>query len=124
MLSRIKFMRPHSFRYKKEYRLIKRYTEAVIKYSEYDYKVASLIAGSVDMVKGYGRVRRRTMDAFYRYLDNIIGPLAEYENNNRKSYDITLEIGREACSLISGESVDGIDKAEKLAQDILGKRAA
>ncbi len=124
MLTKIKFMRPHSFRYNKEYRLIKRYTEAVIKYSEYDYKLASLVAGSVQMVKGYGRVRRRTMDAFYRYLGNIIAPLAEYESNNRKSFDITLEIGREASNLIAGESVDGIDKAEKLAQDILGKRAA
>lgn len=76
------------------------------------------------MVKGYGRVRRRTMDAFYRFLENIISPLAEFEHEKRKSFDITLEIGQEACNLIAGESVDGIDQAEKLAQDILNKRAA
>ena len=117
-------MRPHSYRYKKEHKLIKRYTEALKEYSSYDYKLACLIANSAQMVKGYGRVRRRTMDAFYRYLDNIIGPLTEYETNNRTSYDITIEIGQEGYNLIVGESVDGIDQAEKLAQDILGKRAA
>ncbi|MEM7007853.1 MAG: indolepyruvate oxidoreductase subunit beta family protein [Thermodesulfobacteriota bacterium] len=124
MLTKIKFMRPYSWRYKKEHRLIKRYTESLIKYSSYDNKLAAQIAKSAQMVKGYGRVRRRTMDAFYRYLDNIISPLAEYETKNRKSYDITLEIGQEAYNLILGETVDGIDQAEKLAQDILGQRAA
>lgn len=124
MLTKIKFLRPVSFRYKKEYRLIKKYTEAINKYASYDYKLACLIAKSAQMVKGYGRVRRRTMDAFYRFLDNIISPLAEYEHDNRKSFDITLEIGQEAYTLISGETVDGIDKAEKLAQDVLEKRAA
>ncbi len=123
MLTKIKFMRPQSHRYKKEHKLIKRYTETLNKYSTYDYKLTCLIAQSAQMVKGYGKVRRRTMDAFYRYIDNIIAPLAEYESNNRKSYDTTLEIGQEAYNLIVGESVDGIDQAEKLAQDILGKRA-
>ena len=76
------------------------------------------------MVKGYGKVRRRTMDAFYRFLDNIILPLSEYESKNRKNFDITLEIGEEAYNLITGESIEGIDKAEKLVQDILEQRAA
>jgi len=124
LLTKIKFLRPYSFRYKKEYKLINKYTEAIFKYASYDYKVACLVARSVQMVKGYGRVRRRTMDAFYRFLENIISPLAEFEHEKRKSFDITLEIGREACSLIAGEAVDGIDQAEKLAQDILKKRAA
>lgn len=123
-LTKIKFLRPYSFRYKKEYKVITAYTQAINKYAPYDYKLACLVAKSVEMVKGYGRVRRRTMDAFYRFLDNIISPLAEYERNNRKNYDITLEIGQEACALISGETIDGIDKAEKLAQDVLEKRAA
>jgi hypothetical protein len=124
MLTKIKFLRPYSFRYKKEYKLIKSYTEAINKYASYDYKVACLVAKSAQMVKGYGKVRRRTMDAFYRFVDNIISPLAEYESNNRKNFDITLEIGQEAYTLIAGETIEGIDKAEKLAQDVLEKRAA
>ncbi|MGB2692214.1 MAG: indolepyruvate oxidoreductase subunit beta family protein [Thermodesulfobacteriota bacterium] len=124
MLTKIKFLRPYSFRYKKEYKVIKAYKEAIIKYASYDYKVACLVAKSGQMVKGYGKVRRRTMDAFFRFVDNILSPLVEYESNNRKNFDITLEVGQEAYTLIAGETVDGIDKAEKLAQDVLEKRAA
>jgi len=123
MLTKIKFLRPYSFRYKKEYKLIKSYTEAINKYASYDYKVACLVAKSAQMVKGYGKVRRRTMDAFCRFVDNVISPLAAYESNNRKNFDITLEIGQEAYTLIAGETIEGIDKAEKLAQDVLEKRA-
>jgi indolepyruvate ferredoxin oxidoreductase beta subunit len=123
-LAKMKFLRPRSFRYKKEYRLITRYIESINKYASYDYKLACLVAKSAQMVKGYGKVRRRTMDAFYRFLDNIISPLSEYESNNRKNFDITLEIGQEAYNLITGESIEGIDKAEKLARDILEQRVA
>jgi len=76
------------------------------------------------MVKGYGKVRRRTIKAFYRFIDNIIFPLSEFERNKRKNYDITLEVGEEALKLVSGESVEGIDKAEKLAREIMEQRAA
>jgi len=124
VLTKIKFMRTQSYRYRKEYALIKKYTESVKTYSQYDYKLGCLIAKSAGMVKGYGKVRRRTMDAFYRFIDNIIFPLSEFEKDNRKNYDITLEIGKEAIKLISGESTDGIEQAEKLARDVLERRAA
>ncbi len=70
------------------------------------------------MVKGYGKVRRRTIKAFNRFIDNVIFPLSEFERNKRKNYDITLEVGEEALKLVSGESVEGIDKAEKLAREL------
>ena len=117
-------MRPQSYRYRKEHMLIKKYTESLKIYARYDYRLGCLIAKSAAVVKGYGKVRRRTMDAFYRFIDNIIFPLSEFESGNRKNFDITLEIGEEALKLISGESVDGIDKAEKLARDVLERRAA
>ena len=123
-LTRIKFLRRHSFRYKKEHRLIKKYIESIKHYSVLDYNLGCLIAASAAMVKGYGKVRRRTMDSFYRFMDNIIFPLAEFESTKRKNFDITIEIGGEALKLISGESVDGIDKAEKLAQEVLEQKAA
>jgi len=75
------------------------------------------------MIKGYGNVRRRTMNAFSRFLDNIIIPLAEFEQKNRRSFNLTLEIGEQTLKLIS-TSTDGIDKAEKLAGDVLQGKAA
>ena len=124
LLTKIKFLRPHSYRYKQEHRLIGRYIESVVYYSDLDYQIGCLVAKSASIVKGYGKVRRRTTNAFLRYLDNVIFPLAEFEKSKRKNYDITLEIGEEAFKLVSGESVEGIDKAEKLAQEVLEERAA
>ncbi len=123
-LTKMKFMRRHSFRYRKEHALIKKYRESVKYCASLDYRVGCLVARGASMVKGYGKVRRRTMNAFARFIDNVIFPLAVFEKNNRKNYDITLEIGEEALKLIAGESTDGIDRAEKLAREILERRAA
>ena len=124
LLTKIRFMRPRSYRYKKEFALIKKYTESIKIYSAYDYKLGCLVSKSAQIVKGYGKVRRRTMDAFYRFIDNIVFPLTEFERDKRKNFDITLEIGEESIKLIAGESVDGIGQAEKLARDVLERRAA
>lgn len=124
LLTKIKFMRPHSYRFRKERALMQKYKESTLYYAGLDYKLGSLVARSGSMVKGYGKVRRRTMKAFYRFIDNIIFPLSEFEKNKRKNYDITLEVGEEALKLVSGESVEGIDKAEKLAREIMEQRAA
>jgi indolepyruvate ferredoxin oxidoreductase beta subunit len=123
-LTKMKFMRRRSFRYRKEHALIKKYREAVKYYASLDYRVGCLVSKSASMVKGYGKVRRRTMNAFTRFIDNVISPIAEFEKSKRKNYDITLEIGEEALKLISGESVNGIDKAEKMAREVLERRAA
>jgi len=124
MLTKMKFLRPYSYRYKKEHKLIARYVESLIYYSNLDYRVGCLVAKSAAIVKGYGKVRRRTVNAFLRYLDNVIFPLVDFEKDKRKNYDITLEIGEDALKLVSGESVDGIDKAERLAREVLEERAA
>ena len=123
-LTKMRFMRRHSFRFRKEHALIKKYIESVKYYASLDYRVGCLVAKSGSMVKGYGKVRRRTMGAFARFIENVIFPLAEFEKNKRKNYDITLEIGEEALKLISGETIDGIDKAEKTAREVLDRRAA
>ncbi len=124
MMTKIKFMRPHSYRFRKERALMRKYRESTIYYAGLDYKLGSLVARSGSMVKGYGKVRRRTIKAFYRFIDNIVFPLSEFERNKRKNYDITIEVAEEALKLISGESVEGIDKAERLAREILEQRAA
>ncbi|MGD9652876.1 MAG: indolepyruvate oxidoreductase subunit beta family protein [Candidatus Dadabacteria bacterium] len=124
LMTKMKFMRPGSYRFKKERALMDKYKESTLYYAGLDYKLGSLVARSGSMVKGYGKVRRRTIKAFYRFIDNIIFPLSEFERNKRKNYDITLEVGEEALKLVSGESVEGIDKAEKLAREIMEQRAA
>jgi len=124
LMTKIKFMRPGSYRFKKERALMDKYKESTLYYAGLDYKLGSLVARSGSMVKGYGKVRRRTIKAFNRFIDNVIFPLSEFERDKRKNYDITLEVGEEALKLVSGESVEGIDKAEKLAREIMEQRAA
>jgi hypothetical protein len=116
-------MRPYSYRYHKEHSLIKKYKIQVAKLARINYDIGCLVAKSGQMVKGYGKVRRRTMDAFSRFLDNVITPLVEFEKKNRKSFSLTLEIGEKSLSLIAA-STDGIDKAEELARGILQEKAA
>ncbi len=123
LLTKLKFIRPYSYRYHKEHLLIKKYKTKVEKLSRINYDIGCLVAKSGQIIKGYGNVRRRTMAAFSRFLDNIIDPLVEFEKKNRKSFSLTLEIGEKSLNLIAA-STDGIDKAEKMARDILlGKLA-
>jgi indolepyruvate ferredoxin oxidoreductase beta subunit len=123
LLTRFKFIRPYSHRYHNEHALIKKYKTAVEKFTPLSYETGCLVAKSGQMIKGYGNVRRRTMNAFHRFLDNIIIPLAEFDQKNRRSFSLTLEVGEQSLKLIS-TSTDGIDKAEKLAGDILQGKAA
>ncbi len=124
LMTKMKFMRPGSYRFKKERALMDKYKESTLYYAGLDYKLGSLVARSGSMVKGYGKVRRRTIKAFNRFIDNVVFPLSEFERDKRKNFDITLEVGEEALKLVSGESVEGIDKAEKLAREIMEQRAA
>ncbi len=123
LLSKLKFMRPYSYRYHKEHSLIKKYKANVEKFAKINYDIGCLIAKSGQMIKGYGKVRRRTMDAFGRFLDNVITPLVEFEKKNRKGFSLTLEIGEKSLNLIAA-SIDGIDKAEGLTKDLLREKAA
>jgi len=123
LLTKLKSMRRYSYRYHKEHSLIKKYKACLEKFAEMDYEVGCLVARSGETIKGYGNVRRRTMNAFSRFLDNIITPLAEFEQKDRKGFDLTLRIGEEALKLIS-KSADGIEKAEKLAEGVLQGKAA
>jgi hypothetical protein len=117
-------MRPHSYRYHEEHTLIRKYKESVEKFACINYDLGCLVAKSGEMIKGYGDVRRRTMNAFSRFIDNIITPLAEFEKKKNKNFDLTLEIGEKSLKLISGATVDGIDNAEKMADDVLRGKAA
>ncbi|HEX3034257.1 MAG TPA: indolepyruvate oxidoreductase subunit beta family protein [Thermodesulfobacteriota bacterium] len=124
LISKLKPVRHYSYRYHKEHSLIQKYKANVEKFACINYDLGCLVAKSGEMIKGYGDVRRRTMNAFSRFLDNIITPLSEFERKKKKNFDLTLEIGEKSLKLIAGATVDGIDNAEKMANDVLRGRAA
>lgn len=122
-LTKLKKFRPYSYRFKKEHIYIKKYATYVERYSKTNYALGCLIAKSGSMVKGYGKVRRRTLNHFERYLEKIIDPIADSERKIGNAFNLTLEVGEKSLSLISA-STDGIEKAEKLANSTLKRKAA
>lgn len=122
ILSKLRFLRPYSYRYHLEHSLINKYQNSIEKYSQINYDLACLIAQSGNIIKGYGDIRRRTMKTFIRYLDNIIAPLVQFEVN-KKDLKKILETATKGLELIS-ESTDGIEKAEKFTRDFLKHKAA
>lgn len=122
-VTKLKKLRPYSYRFKKEHAYIKKYVAHVEKYSKINYKLACVVAKSGGMVKGYGRIRRRTLLCLERYLENIIDPLADFEKAMGDAFNRTIEVGETSLNLISA-STDGIERAEKLANSTLKKKAA
>ena len=118
MLSKFKFMRPYSFRFKKEHEIIELYLKDVERFAKADYELGVLAARSGSIIKGYGRVRRRTVDSYKRLINNIVTKLYDYDLEQGKGFDKTRETFAESIKLISKDE-SGIDKAEKLAEQVL-----
>ena len=118
MLAKLKFMRPYSYRYKNEHKIIELYLASVEKFAEADYELGVLAAKSGSIIKGYGRVRRRTIDTFRRLYNNVVTKIYDYELERGTGFDKTKEIFIESVELISGDEAS-IEKAEELAEDFL-----
>lgn len=112
-LAKLRIFRPWSFRYKKENSVIEKYVSSVEFFANRDYELACIVARAGGMIKGYGRVRRRTVDTFHRFIDNIICRMFDIEKERAAGFLITADTGRKAAELISGDE-DGIVKAEEL----------
>jgi len=69
LLTKIKFLRLYSHRYHNESRIIGKYIESTVMYSKTNYDLGIIVARSGSLVKGYGDVRRRTMDNFIKFTD-------------------------------------------------------
>lgn len=118
MLTKLKPLRPYSYRYKNEHSVIGKYMRSVEYYGLKDYELGLVVAEAGNIVKGYGRVRRRTVDTFHRFIDNVILRIYELENERGPLCTIASETGRRSLELISGEE-DGIVKAEEMAERVL-----
>jgi hypothetical protein len=69
------------------------------------------------MVKGYGRVRRRTRWATQRYINEIVRPSVEMERGVADGYPLTLKLATEARRLL-GVDERGIHLALALAERV------
>lgn len=107
-LSRFKFSRRYSYRFKKENQNIMKYIEYVNKYSSVDYDLGCLVAKSGSIIKGYGKVRRRTVNTFNSFLKDIVDGAC-----NSRDLNETKKIVEKSIELLSGDE-SGIEDAKKL----------
>jgi indolepyruvate ferredoxin oxidoreductase beta subunit len=110
--------RPISYRANQEWKHIREWAKQIARFASVDYELALLVADSGKMVKGYGDTRCRMFEAHPRYLNEIIEPLAKWEDKHRDkkgeiSYPLTLALGKRALRLV-GMDDRGIEWAAKL----------
>lgn len=124
LLTKLKWLRPLSYRYKVESRLMEKYKRAVLKYGRANYELGVIVARSGSLIKGYGKVRRRTIEAFERFIRNVIAPLAELDSRSEEAETPALRAASDALTLVSRSSLEGIKQAEAIVKDILKGKAA
>lgn len=121
LLTKLKPFRQYSYRFKKEHKVISKYIADVGFYSKYDYELGCLAARAGGIIKGYGRVRRRTTDTFYRFMDYILAELFMYERDISDTFDLTKSMGEKSLDLISADE-SGIEQAEKMTRGAIKER--
>ena len=113
VISKLKFIRPYSYRYKKEFLVINKYIDSIQNYAKSDYELACIVAKSGSIIKGYGKVRRRTMNVFDRFLENVVSKSFNLELDKNNGFKKTKEASNKALEFISKDE-KGIVKAEEL----------
>jgi indolepyruvate ferredoxin oxidoreductase beta subunit len=117
LLKRFRPLRMRSFRYHHEMAFVEEYRGWVKEFAAVDYELACLVARTGQMVKGYGRVRRRTRWATRRYVNEILRPAAEMERGTAAGYPLTNKLGTEARRLL-GIDERGIHLALALTERV------
>jgi indolepyruvate ferredoxin oxidoreductase beta subunit len=101
-LKRWRPRRTSSFRYHHEMQFVDTYLGWVKEFTAADYQLGCLAARTGQMVKGYGRVRRRTRWATRRFVDDILRPTMELEKPHVEAagFSLTLVLGEESRRLL------------------------
>ncbi len=108
-------VRRWSYRYRDEWRGIAAWQTTIRDYLAIHYELATVIADSASMIKGYGHTRRKTRAAVQRYVENIVAPLAAADHD---PYRLTVETARTLRKLVAADD-DGIDQAEAKVAEVL-----
>ncbi|MCX7642785.1 MAG: indolepyruvate oxidoreductase subunit beta family protein [Armatimonadetes bacterium] len=114
VLQLLKPLRPYSRRFKREWAAINEWIEAVKQAIDKDYDLAFLVARSGELVRGYGRTRRKTL-ALWRTFAAFLNAL---EKRGMKVSEV-VDLGEQFLSLaMSGP--EGAEKAWLFAKERLG----
>lgn len=119
-LGRLRFLRPSSHRYHLEHAVIAKWAAQVEASARLDYNLACEVAQAAQVVKGYGEVRRRSLQSFHRLLDEVLAPVADVDRQNGRTYALSRQVLERGRLLILADP-KGIDPAVALARDIVSK---
>ncbi|MBI3089974.1 MAG: indolepyruvate oxidoreductase subunit beta family protein [Candidatus Tectomicrobia bacterium] len=76
-LARLRFLRTASYRSAREMRAIDEWFAEVAEFLPLHYDLGCFAAQTAQLVKGYGRVRRRLLDSRRRLIRNVLRPLTQ-----------------------------------------------
>lgn len=112
-LGRMRFLRPASLRFRREWALIERWERAVLECAALDRELACEVAETAGVVKGYGEVRRGLSRALLRLLDEVVGPVVARDRAAGAGYARAIRIARDARAAVLDET-RGVDAAVAL----------
>jgi len=82
-----------------------------------------LVAKSGSLIKGYGDVRRKTVDVYCRYIDNIIWPISMNLIKDLQINQQLLSYGDQCLESIMTDSEEIVKYKKELKEQILYKGA-
>ncbi len=119
-LGRLRFLRPSSHRYHLEHTVIAKWAAQVEASARLNYDLGCAVAQAAQVVKGYGEVRRRTLQSFHRLLDEVLAPIADLDRRNGQTYELSRQVLERGRRLILADP-KGIEPAVALAREIVAK---
>ena len=119
-LGRLRLLRPYSHRYHLEHGAIATWAARVEASARLHYDLGCAVAQAAQVVKGYGDVRRRTLQSFHRLLDEVLAPVAELDGRNGQGYELSRHVLERGRGLILADP-KGIEPAVALACEIVAK---
>ncbi len=123
LLTRMRPLRPASWRYAKEHAAIAKYRLAVLRSAALDPELGEAVAHLARIVKGYGQVRRRCLAALERVLDEVVTPLVELDQRIGNGYRLSRAAVLKARQLLLANP-EGIEAALAVAQEALARGEA
>jgi indolepyruvate ferredoxin oxidoreductase beta subunit len=105
LLGRLRFLRPSSLRYQREFALLERWQQAVFETAVMDASLACEVVELATVIKGYGHVRRRLSAALARLFDETLTPALARARAAGQGYAATAELlHQERQTILSSEN--------------------
>jgi indolepyruvate ferredoxin oxidoreductase beta subunit len=119
LLARCRWLRPHSYRARKEHERMEHWLAAVVRCAAWDPGLGREMARAAQLVKGYGEVRRRLSGLFDHLTESVLRA-AELEGGEADGFGVSTELARAYRQRVL-RGPEGEPLARALAADVLAR---